>query len=463
MINNFFSNLFGTIAQGGILNQVPGNIGFIPIDGNNTTLQIKGSNAEWLGLENRITQKYAYEFCYPLASVVDRMAEADINGNIEILRSSGKGKEDFATSPYASRMNTLFEQPNPSQSWDEFRGQQVVYKKVFGFCPVLVVVPVGFEYDPSEASMLLNLPPWLFSVQVDENSGTFPKALSYTCNILNSTSTFKPEQILILKDGFLQDERESFLLPKSKLVGLDMAVSNLCAGMEADNVMLRKRGPIGFISHDAAATKDSVAGYLPMTNTEKTEIQNDLQQYGLSWAQYQYVVSRTAMKWNSMGYDVKQLGTKETIEQATKAICQRMNYSYVLLENAEATFANQNDAHKSLYQNNIIPGCNKDIDKYAKYFKASENNCNFTVDFTHLPIMQEDAEMNGRAKQYANTGLQIEWLNDVITLNQWRTANGYDTTPDGEIYYSQSALKQQANDLATQQNGTTQQNQGTTA
>ena len=436
-MNQFFNNLFGTIAQGGILNKVDGNIGFIPLDGNNTTLQIKGSNAEWLGLENRVTQKYAYEFCYPLSSVVDRIAEADINGNIEILRSSGKGKEDFATSPYAQRMNNLFEQPNPSQSWDEFRGQQVVYKKVFGFCPVLVITPVGFEYDPSEASMLLNLPPWLFSVEVDYDSGAYPKAKSYSCTILGNIVTYKPEQILILKDGFLQDERESFLLPKSKLVGLDMAVSNLCAGMEADNVMLRKRGPIGFISHDAAATKDSVAGYLPMTNTEKTEIQNDLQAYGLSWSQYQYVVSKTAMKWNSMGYDVKQLGTKETILQATKAICQRMNFSYILLENSEATFANQNDAHKSLYQNNIIPGCNKDVDKYAKYFKAKENNCTFTVDFSHLAIMQEDAEMQGRARKAKDESLQIEYLNGIITKNQWLTELGMETIPDGDVYYTE--------------------------
>ncbi len=436
-MNDFFTNLFGTIARGSYLGQVAGNIGFIPIDGSNNTLRIKGPNAVWLGLENRQTQKYAYEYCYPLASVVDRIAEADINGNIEILRASGKGKEDLATSPYASRMNTLFENPNPLQSWDEFRGQQVVYKKVFGFCPVLVIVPVGFEADPSEASMLLNLPPWLFTVEGDL-TGAYPKPVKYICNILGRQTDFTPEQVIILKDGFIQDERENFLLPRSKLVGLDMAVSNLCAGMEADNVMLKKRGPLGFISHDAAATKDSVAGYLPMTRGEQQEVQGDLQRYGLSWEQYQYVVSRTALKFNSMGYDVKQLGTKETILQATQAICQRMNYSYVLLENTDSTFANQNDAHKALYQNNIIPSACKDVDKYAKFFKATENNCTFRIDFSHLPVMQEDAEMQGRAKQYANTGLQIEWLNDVITLNQWRTTNGWETTGDGDVYYSQT-------------------------
>lgn len=449
-MNNFFNNLFGTIAQGSSVNRVAGNISFIPVGEKEETLVIKGQGAEWLGLENRIVQKYAYEFCYPLASVVDRIAEADINGEIQITRLQGKGADNLATSDFAIRMNKLLLQPNPSQSWEEFRGQQVMYKKVFGFCPVLPVIAAGFEYDPSEATMLLNLPPWLFQVQPDF-SGRFPAVKYYTCTILGTPNTFQPSELLILKDGFLQDERESFLLPKSKLVGLDMAVSNLCAAMEADNVMLRKKGPIGFISHDAAATKDSVAGYLPMTNTEKKDIQEDLQKYGLSWTQYQYVVSKTAMKWNSMGYDVKQLGTKETILQSEKAICQRMNYAHVLLESAEATFANQNDAHKSLYQNNIIPSSCKDMNKYGIYFKASENNCKIIANFDHLPILQEDAEMQGRARNYLDTGLQIEYLNDIITKNQWLQRIGEDTVPDGDVYYSQSEIAKQKQNLATQQ------------
>lgn len=451
--DGFFTNLFGTIANNSGLSYGSGGTfgspDFIPVGTEEQVLKISGRDAKWLGLENRLQQKYAYEYCFPLASVIDRLAEADTNGVMQILRLAGKGAEDFSTTPFAQRMNRLLERPNPSQSWEEFRGQQKVYMKIYGYCPVLPVLPAGFT-DPSEASMLLNLPPWFFDATLKYDGSGFPKVDKYIFNFIGVRLEFEPSQLMILTDSFIMDEFRNYLLPKSKLVGLDMAVSNLCVAMEADNVLLRKKGPLGFISHDSAATKDNVAGYLPMTEKEKREIQNDLAKYGLNWAQYQYVVSRQAIKWNSMSYDVKQLGTKETIVASVKAICWRYNYDYVLLENTDATYANGNTAGKALYQNNVMPGNAKDMRKYAAYFKFTENNCKLIADFSHLPVLQEDAEQQGRAKQYSNNGLQIEYLNDVITVNEWRTAQGYDTIPEGDVYYSQSALKTQANEAAAQ-------------
>jgi len=432
----FFQNLLGTISQESGLDRYSANTDFIPANGNDDIINFSGNNAsEWLGLENASEQKKAYDFCYPLASVIDRLAEADINGNIEILRATGKGTDNYATNDFAKRMNKLLANPNPAQSWEEFRGQQVVYKKICGFCPVLPILPEGFT-DPSEALALINLPPWLFFAELDRNNGNvIPKVFQYSCKILNNQIKLKPEQVLILADGFVMDDRRSHLLPKSKMVGLDMAISNLMAGMEADNVLLRKRGPLGFISHDSAAVKDSVAGYVPMTRKETDELQGALSRYGLSWSQYQYAISRQAVKWNPMSFNVKELGTKETILQGEKAVCKRYNYDYVLFENTDASYANGNTAAKALYQNNIVPNNYKDIKKYNSYFNFFVNNCKLNSDYSHLAVMQEDAEMQGRAKQYANVGLQIEWLNGVITLNQWRIINGYDTTDDGEIYY----------------------------
>jgi hypothetical protein len=454
-MNSFFNNLFGTIAgDNGVLERVAPNIGFIPIDGNGVTIDIKGQNAVWLGLQNKIQQKWAYEYCYALASIVDKLASADTTGEVEILRLKGKGREDYATSPYAQRMNKLFANPNPLQSWEQFRGQQVVYKKIFGFCPVLPIMPAGVDSDPSYCVGMINLPPWTFeAVPTGKFTGqTKIEGLvkEYTCTILDEKKVFEPNQIFILNDGFMQDDKINFLLPKSKLVGLDMAVSNLCAAMEADNVLLKKRGPLGFISHDAAATKDAVAGYLPMTPTEKNELQTNLQQYGLSLSQFQYVISRQAVKWNPMSYDTKQLGTKETIIASEKAICHRYDYSYILYEDSGATYANQSGAHKSLYQNNVIPNADKDITKYGMFFKAEENNTEFTICFDDLPILQENELEKAQAAKAWDDTLLIEYNNNLITKNQWLTARGYDTIPDGDKYKKDEVQLEPVN---TNQNG----------
>lgn len=443
-MSNFLNNLFGSIAgQNLLLNNVPDGISFIPIDGAYNTLDIKGTNAAWLGLQNKLMQKYAYEFCYPLAAVVDRLAEADLTGDLEILRFKGKGKEDEATSPYATRMKALLEKPNPLQSWEQFRGQQVVYKKVYGFCPVLPIIPVGFDDDKSYCVAMINLPPWTFNAvptgKYLGQSSIEGLVKEYTVEILNMKASFRPDQLFILTDGFTLDEQQHYLLPKSRLVGLDMAVSNICAAMEADNVLLKKRGPLGFISHDAAAVKDSVAGYLPMTNKEKEEIQTNLTQYGLNLQQFQYAISRQAVRWNPMSYNTKELGTKETVVAGERAICHRYGYSYILYEDSGATFSNQNGAQKGLYQDNIIPNNAKDMGMYDKFFAAQENNCTIKTCYDDLPILQENELEKAQAAKAWDDALLIEWNNDLITKNQWLTARGYDTIPDGDKYKSETA------------------------
>lgn len=447
--NNFFSNLFGTIAGGAAISRAPGGISFIPnndigsID-QGKTIRIKGDQAIWLGLKNRLMQKYAYDYCYPVSSVVNKLAEFDITGIIQINRSTGKGKDNEATSPWAVKMRKLLQQPNPMQTWEQFRGQQVAYKKIFGFCPVLPFIPAGFF--PEDCTTMINLPPWLFSAtstrKLIYESKIEDIVKEYQVSILGSSTTFNPKDIFILEDSFFHDESTDFIFPQSRLVGLDMAVSNICAAMEADNVLLRKKGPLGYISHDAAAVKDSVAGYLPMTKTEKDELQNSLQEYGLSFSQFQYIISRTATKWNPMSYNVKELGTKETVVAGEKAICHCFGLPYVLYEEIDATYANGANAKKGVYEDNTIPNNKKDLQKYNKFFKAEENNCKIEADFTQVAAFQEDEKFKGQAAQFMNTALQVQWLNNVITLNQWRKQQGWDTTPDGEIYYKDVQAEQ---------------------
>jgi hypothetical protein len=230
--------------------------------------------------------------------------------------------------------------------------------------------------------------------------------------------------------------------------------------MEADNVLLKKRGPLGFISHDAAATKDSVAGYLPMTNKEKDEIQASLSQYGLNLQQFQYAISRQAVRWNPISFNVNELGTKDTVVAGEKAICHRYGYSYVLYEDSGATYSNQDGAHKALYQNNVIPNAYKDMGVYNKFFLANENNCDISICFDDLPILQENEQEKATAAKAWDDALLIEYNNGLITKNQWLTQRGYDTIgPEGDLYKTEPKDNSGMNG---QNNGQTDQTQGQT-
>lgn len=439
---SFANNLFGAIAgsffgaplgENGLVTPV----GFVPVDNSGHSLMVRGSQAVWMGLRTREMQKQAYEFCYPVSCVVDRLAEYDLTGEIEILRSKGKGKEDYATNPWAQRMNKLLAQPNPLQSWEQFRGQQVVYKKIFGFCPVFPLMPFGMDFDPSLCLSMWNLPPWLFRAEPTRKlleATTIDEIVKeYSVTIYGQRKILTSQQVFILEDGFIQDENENFLLPQSKLVGLDMAVSNVCAAMEADNVLLRKKGPLGFISQEIS--KDATGAMLPMKPEEKRELQDALRGYGLSWDQFLYVISRTPTKWNPMSYDVNQLGTKETVTAGAEAICQRYGFPYVLFKESGVTYANGENAMSSVYVNNILPNAKKDLNKYNKFFKASDYQSKITACYDDVPALQEDQLNKNSAALSLTQTLDIEWKAGMITMNEWRTARGWDTIPNGDVYF----------------------------
>ena len=431
----FFNNLFGTIAGTNIPAKF-GGIDFAP-DGKGGTIKLtgKGMPAQWLGLRTPMMQKYAYEFCFPVAAVCDKLAEMDTNGKLEIVRAKGKGKNDLATNAWATKMNTLLAQPNPLQSWEQFRGQQVVYKKIFGFCPVLPIIPVGFEELPEFATSIINIPPWLFE-PIGTGKLLYQSTIDdlikeYRVTILGSSFVLQPKQIFILEDSFMQDEQRNFLLPKSRLCGLDMAVSNICAAMEADNILLRRGGPLGLLS---GASKDGMGTALPLSPDQKKEAQDDLNNYGIAWSQFQFMISRNPLSLQMIGFNAKQLGAKETVIQGEKAICHRYSFPYTLYEETGATYANGANAALSVYQDNIVPNNSKDLSKYNKFFKAAENASLIKTDYSYLLLFQEDVAQLQKAAKNQVDALSVEFNDNIITMNQWLTARGYETVADGDKY-----------------------------
>lgn len=433
-------SLFGVIAQGNGLMMSPGT-DFIPVDASGSVQYQTGvDQPSWKGLKSKQMQKWAYDYCYALAAVVDKLSTYDSVGKLKILRAKGKGKDDLATNPWSQKVNALLLQPNPFQSWLEFRQQQVAYKKVYGFCPVFPIIPTGFT-EPYDAIALFNIPPWAINPNV---TGSYLSSRIENCiknwdiNLFGQRITVAPDKILILNDGYMMDETMKYVLPKSRLVGLDMAISNLCAAMESENVMLRKRGAIGFISYDAAAGRDGVAGALPMTEPQKRRLQREFSRYGTSWNQWQHVISRVPVKWNSTVLDVKKLGLGDAIERAEKAICHRFALPYTLFEEQDATYTNGENAEKSLYHNNVMPENREDMQNYERFFKANEigNSC-ITMDFSDVAALQEDEQHKWTAALQRNESCLIEWQNDMITMNEWREANGRDHIDGGDIFFSE--------------------------
>lgn len=446
MENNFFDRILGTIAgfDTQSLGQLPfGNLDFGPKDSKGNIIKFKRT-AKWMGLEAPLMQKYAYEFCAPVGTVIDRLTKYGLAGKFEITRRNGKGKEKELTSPWANSIRLLFDQPNVLQTYDQFRGQQDIYKRTYGFCPVLPIMPVGFRgsRSPEKAFQLINLPPWLFKPVMVQGSNIVESASisslidHYELSINGKIIKIDPSEIIILKDGFVQNTKWNLTLPLSRLVGLDMAVSNYCAAMEADNVLLRKKGPLGFIGPDPGGNKDS-AGIVPYSKPQRRELQNALDQYGLGWDQYQYVISRKPMRWNPMSFNVKDLDTTGTIVKSEKAICHKLGLPYVLYEEGENTYANDSDnALATCFQTEVIPDASRDCREYEKFFKAVENNGCINICYDHIGALQEDKK-EASTTLFTNTqAATLAWKDGQLTRNEYRLLIGLpDDHPQGDEYY----------------------------
>jgi hypothetical protein len=260
--------------------------------------------------------------------------------------------------------------------------------------------------------------------------------LAYTESI-----TIPSEKIILLPDGYMP-QRNNMGLPVSKIAGLEWAISNIMAAMEADNVLLRKKGPLGFISQDS--TKDPVAGAIPLSPKEKQEVQDDLQQYGLSWSQWQYIVTRHGLRWNPMSFSVQELDTKNTARQGIDMICDRFSYPAELMSGKNATYENRTSSERWLYNNVTIPENNRDFLYYSLYY-----DLNIDCYYGDLPVMQDAALASGQGYYYRVQGLDLQYKSGVITMNQYLQGLDMDTVDGGDKYYEAPAPKPAPQNIIT--------------
>lgn len=427
------NNLFGSIAKAGF---VPGGYDFVPTDGKGGTLDLTGNHdAQWLGLQSKMMQFWAYNYCSPLAGVIDRLAEADSNGIVKFVDQNNTYVKNINKIPYLKRISGLFLKPNPRQTWDDFDNEQIVLCKIFGYCPVFCLRPEGM--DTSYTKYMFNINPFLaqpetnIGVDILSDDNNNPIKL-WRINLFGTSYEFPAEDVILVKDGMIDSTRLNAGLPISKIAGLDYFISNICAAMEADNVLLKKKGPLGVFSYDA---KPDMAGWQPMTTKVQDEVQQDLKRYGMTWAQLQYIVSRVPIKWNSMSFNVQELMTKETVRQGIEGICDRLGYPAELMSGKNATYENRNSAEKFLYQNNIIPFSNRRMSVYNNFFGL--NDYKIKLDYNHLPVLQEDIVKSGEARYYLSQSVQMDWEGGRITWNESRTLMYMDEVSGMDIYYSE--------------------------
>lgn len=433
------NSIFGTLGTGAF--PILSHMDFIPENGEGKTIKLTGEgdnhNAIWIGLDSINMQFWAYAYCSPLASVIDRLAEASTNGRIQFVDADEPEKLiNYKKVPKLNRIKKLLNKPNPFQTWEQFDAQQDVICKTFGYCPVWAIGP--FSDDKSYTTALVNMSPQIATPNRKQDFNIFKdksQIENWTLSIQSKQYTIDNKDVFIIMDSFV-GKTDDLGLPMSKMVGLDFFVSNICAAMEANNVILKKKGPLGIFSYDPA--KD-LSGTIPYDPKAKDNLQEDLKRYGLTVGQIQYVISKMPVKWNAMSFNLRDLMTKEIIRDAIDGICDRFNYPAELMSGKNATYENRTSSERFVYQNNVIPFNLRKLRVYTEFFGLEE--VAIIKNFNHLPVLQEDIVKAGEAELYQSQSLEVDWTNGIITYNEWRIQKGYDPVEGMDIFYPEYIKK----------------------
>lgn len=375
----------------------------------------------------------AYLKCPPLSSIINRKAQAHINGKTWIMNKDGKE----SASQQAVKLRKLLAKPNPLQSWKQFEAQQKIYMQLFGFCIVLPIIPAGFEkYGPVEATSIWNIPPYM--VDITETSKLFYQTdISGIVQHIRLSYRGQQTDLPLANLGIFKDFVPSFntlILPESRACLLEKPINNIIAALESENEIISYAGSQGIITPDNGGGQYvSIA----MSPEEKLVLQNDFKrQYGIRRGQFRYIISPAAIKWQSMGTDPRKLMLIEFIAENSVEICNGYAMPPFLLGLRDSTFNNQNTAEKGWYQNSILPEADSVYEEWNIFFRTESWGDRMEKDFSHLPILQEDAGAKATARDRLTTSLEREWLNNMITANEWRLAMDMDTVAGWDVYYS---------------------------
>jgi hypothetical protein len=268
------------------------------------------------------------------------------------------------------------------------------------------------------------------------------------------------KELVIIKDFVPSFTTLTF--PGSKVKAMALPINNIIGAYDSRRSIINNRGALGILSRDPGTGQ-----YEPMgiSEDEKTQLQRDYRKYGRLSHQWHLIITQATLKWQSMGYSVKDLMLLEEVEEDTRAICAGTNFPPFILGLADTTFNNMNSAEKGLYQNSIIPDANNYYDQLTDAFGLEDRNLFLYKNFEGVPVLQEDKKENALWRNSLVDAYLKEWKAGACTLNEMRKALGDDPIPDerGKLYYDEyvKIYGQQQTDTTGQAQGT-QANPGAT-
>jgi phage portal protein BeeE len=416
---------------------------------NTSTYQFLVDKPAWLALSNSHEYRKAVAENPVLNGCISILANAAANGKKYLVDLNGNTISWSSNKSGVKNARKLFvDRPNPLQSVKEFNYERAYMYFTFGNNYVYLNNSLEtFSTDILTVQSMINLPSeW---VTVKQTGKIFDQIElngiieSFSLTNYNPAREFSPDNIIHFNDINTSDVGNS-IIGSSRLENLKWPIQNTQLAFEAMNVILKSRGMQGIIK---ANNKDATGTQIPLDSRAKKEIDETFKsEYGIRDSQKQYLISYSDIEYIKTIMNSEELGIYKEFSNNAMIISNGFNIPPELYKTYTqgATFENQAQAVRRLYQDTIIPMVENEDQYYTERLKMHDYNLEIKTDFSHIQALQEAFKEKAIALSMNSRSAELAYNNNTITWNEYRVLLRMEPVADGDVYkYERQNINQQ--------------------
>jgi HK97 family phage portal protein len=361
------------------------------------------------------------EIFAPIHAIASRIANADFQ-----LRKYRNDQVVYDNEDW----NRLYNTPNPLQHFRELIYEAVVYELVTGNEYMYFNTPSTLNRDYKNVAAIWNLP----ADQIEPVTNSSLKLFTATTvedlvqkYKLDKDNFFEPKDVLHIKSVNLK-WKDRKIKGRSPLLSADKAIANLIAVYEARNVIYTKKGALGAI----VSRKSDDSGLIPLGKGEKDRLRDEFQStYGITGNRSPYAITDQPVDFIKFGANITDLQPFEETYLDAKMIYSVLGVPEDMMPNqAGATFQNQIQAERRLYNGVVIPHANMLMQSITNKLGLNEAKLYLYASFEHIEALQENKKDKAQTDEIIGKVFMQRFDSGVATLNDWAVAIGNDKHAD---------------------------------
>ncbi|HYD90279.1 MAG TPA: phage portal protein [Flavobacterium sp.] len=375
------------------------------------------------------------EIFAPIHEIASRVADARWE-----LRKTWNDEVDYTDEAF----NRLFTSPNPFMNMQQHVYMSVCYYLLTGRLFWSRNLPSTLELRYSNILSWFTLPS--HTVHVDQ----IKNVDIYTCTetedfirgyqlrdtvIGTKGRKFEPKEVMPVVNYSLKHAYD-LNRNNSPLLGADKPIKNLIPVYEARGVIYIKRGAMGFI----VSRKTDDSGTVALTPDENDQLLADYQKtYGVVGGKSNLGITGQPIDYIQIGMSIKELQPfEETLADAI-AIYSTLRVPRHLVPSKDAgTFSNVDASMKAFYDNVIIPLATMFADTWTNGMYFSSNRKYVYPNFDHVNYLQADKKLEAEVDKTNTETADLRYRKGMITKNERNGMVGAQTSPDGDVYATDS-------------------------